>query len=80
MALAASAWVTTEQELKLAVPAVVVVVATVVDELEATVVAADAVVVLVVLDGVGEDEPHAANTTAAGRASTTPTLRTRSLA
>lgn len=45
MALAASAWVTTEQELKFVVLAVVVVGATVVEELEAAVVGADSLVV-----------------------------------
>jgi hypothetical protein len=66
MALAASAWVTTEQELKLAVVAAVVVVD------------AGALVVVAELDDVDDvddlgEELHAAKTMVAGAATTIPT-------
>lgn len=71
-ALAASVWVTTEQELKLAVEAEVVVVdTTVVDELEVPVV--DGLVVGAELDEVEGDELHAASSTAAVPAAANPT-------
>jgi len=73
MALAASAWVTTEQELKLAVAAVVVVV---------VVATGGALVVGAALDDVvgdvEEDELHAARRMVAGPAATTPTMPRRS--
>jgi len=70
--------VTTEQELKLALVTVVVD-AAVLDELAAAVVAADALVVDVVLDDVGEDELHAARRMATGMATTIPRTPGRSL-
>jgi len=72
MALAASACVTTEQELKLAVAAVVDVDA-VVDGLDAAVVDTDALVVCVVLDDVEDGELHAASGMAEKITTTTPT-------
>ncbi len=69
MALAASAWVTTDQELKLLVAAAVV------DGVDAT----DALVVGAAIDELEEDEPHAASTMAAGTATTDPTTPRRIL-
>jgi hypothetical protein len=76
IALAASVWVTTEQELKLAVLVVAVVVAPVV--VVGAVVDGDPVVVGAVLDDVEGDELHAARRMAAGTATTIPTMPGRS--
>ena len=78
-ALAASAWVATEQELKLAVEAEVVVVvdATVVGEVEVPVV--DGLVVDVELDEVEGDELHAARRMAAVPAAANPTRLERTV-
>ena len=77
-ALAASAWVTTEQELKLAVePEVVVVDTTVVDEVGVPVV--DGLVVGAVVDEVEGDELHAARRMAAVPAAANPTRLERTV-
>jgi hypothetical protein len=79
MALAASAWVTTEQELKLAeLPAVVVVGAGDVDAGDVEDDEAEALVVVAALLVVGDEEGeelHAARSVAVGTATTIPINR-----
>jgi hypothetical protein len=82
MALAASAWVTTEQELKFAVETTAVVVdaagGVVVEPADAVVAEATDAVVEVTADDL-EDELHAASNTTAVLATTIPTTLDRSL-